>query len=154
MDTEELRQNIEVTARRLTGRIVKVRIRQPILDIAENETYNAGGGVIVIDLSPETVRDPKRFLKSFTHEAAHAKLHAANMPAIETNRPSASFKTNESDRRRLLQNKAFQKRESEAERQADEWRRVVDACGWYYKKHTGDPVLAILKALYHQTQRG
>ena len=125
MKQSELIANLEATASALAKRAVTVRIRQPINEQARGETYHAGGGRVVIDLAPEVFDSLRGFVRTFTHEAAHAKLHAAHAPTKDVNRPSASFKISAVTMAGLLTHPRMSKRETEAESQAQAWRDAI-----------------------------
>ncbi|HMR99816.1 MAG TPA: hypothetical protein PKE62_11220 [Anaerolineales bacterium] len=125
MKRADLIANLEATASALAGRKVTVRIRQPINEHARAETYHADGGRVVIDFSPEVFDDLRGFIRTFTHEAAHAKLHAADVPTKDITRPPASFKMNAVLLARLLVHPRISKRETEAETLAQAWRDAV-----------------------------
>ncbi|MEP7133462.1 MAG: hypothetical protein ABI904_00885 [Chloroflexota bacterium] len=125
MKPSELIQNLETTASQLTGRRVSVRIQEPINQQARAETYNAGGGMVVIDLAPEVFTDLRGFIRTFTHELAHAALHAHNVPVTNVHKPPASFKISPQLMAQALQHPRMDKRETEAEQLADTWRDAI-----------------------------
>ena len=147
----ELILNMEVTAQKATGRAVTVRIRKP---------YGASGragksltGEIVIDLDPAIFQNINHFAKIFCHELAHVVLHHGQMERADLDAPPKVRTDREYETLVALAQKVYpeiNKRESEAEALAAKFMDVVHEHYWGYQSAVSDPVLAVLKILYHQ----
>ena len=117
--------NMETAARKLTGRNVTIRIREPLNTHARGETYNAGSGRVVVDLAPEVFNDLRGFIRTFTHELAHVKLHAAAAPVVDVDRKPGAVKVSAAVMTLATKAQKFSQRESEAEALADTWRKAI-----------------------------
>ena len=146
---QELIANLEATAAKLAGRRVIVRIRKD--PVAFGRMFKNLAGVCVIDLDPK-VFEPGReeeFLKLFTHEAAHAKLHFDIMPRTDGEMPKVSEAIIKQAYASKARNPSYQQHEQEADALGGRWAYVVKS---YYGSYTttSEPMLAILQILYHR----
>jgi len=65
---------LTAVARRLTGKQIKIRDREPATKGLLGEIHRDLEGVLIVDISPAITSDEKR-LRVFLHELAHAKHH-------------------------------------------------------------------------------
>jgi hypothetical protein len=156
MDQAELIPNMEVTAEKLCGQAVRVRVRKPngSNGCARKDLH----GNIVIDLDPALLdeRHIKNFALVFAHEAAHVKLHHREMVRTNLDAPP-SIK----DERQLTTivamaakvNPEVRRREAEANAQTAQWMKVVNRFYPFYSTGDADPFITVLRILYHYADR-
>lgn len=151
MNDNDLIRNLEATAQKLTGRRVIIRIQEhhkALQGMVRKDT----SGAAVMDLHPRLFLEPVQFARYFTHELAHVIKHFDKIPASRIEQPiNDRLHTMYKRLKAGAVSKAWMDDEAEAERLADNWRNEINRYYQFYYRATGNPIMAILKILYHQT---
>ncbi len=146
---------LEELARHFTGRPVTVRL-------IAREGFDGGihkdlAGRCVLELSPQLLEDaddnPSKFARTLCHELAHIVRHFDELPRVDAdhgeqpNRARAEFLLSHPEIEPTVK-----RREDEANQLAGQWFEVIAREYRGYLSACGDPVMAILKILYHRVK--
>lgn len=157
MNQRELIANMEVCAERLTGRAVVIRLKS-LPNVAGLKAYGITqrdlDGRAVIDLDPANFQNVRTFAETFTHELAHVVKHFDGLPRRDIEQGIAREITKQalSLSSGTRGNPTVKQHEAEADALADEWMKVIDRHYLGYAEATHDPILAVLKILYHKVK--
>jgi hypothetical protein len=147
MDTEEL---IRRVASHLSGVPVVVRFREPAVQGASGQVYQASGGVVVVDVNPNLNQNDR--WKVFLHEIAHLHLKHYQLTSTSHQAGSGSVERKQADREGWNQSEP----EQQAEHLAEQWNQYAMKRGNFHlnRNLSLSPVQAMLKALLEWTKEG